>query len=161
MILGRTMQICGVIFVLSASLSHIHPWGNVRVGSKSAAPNLTGMTIPVDVQRVLTAKCGDCHSEETHWPFYSQFAPASWLMEHDVSEAREHLNLSRWQEYSRESQIDLLTKIGSEARSGEMPVKQYLLLHPGAKLSLEEQQLIYEWARTERKQVKNQMSEQK
>ena len=65
------------------------------------------------------------------------------------------------EEYSRESQIDLLTQIGSEARSGQMPLKQYLLLHPSAKLSSTEQQMIYEWARAERKRLKAMMTEQK
>ena len=76
-------------------------------------------------------------------------------------EAREHLNLSRWREYSRQSQIDLLTRIGAETRSGQMPLKHYLLLHPGKKLSSEEQQMIYEWARSERKRVKDATTEQK
>jgi len=161
MILGKTMQIYGSILILSTSLSYVHPWGNVRTHSHTGRPNLAGASVPIDVQGILEMKCGDCHSEGTRWPVYSQFAPASWLMEHDVFEGREHLNLSRWEEYSRESQIDLLTEIGSEARSGRMPMKQYLLLHPGAKLSSQEQQLIYEWATTERKRLKSQISEQK
>lgn len=24
--------------------------------------------------------CGDCHSNETAWPWYSRIAPASWLI---------------------------------------------------------------------------------
>jgi hypothetical protein len=36
-----------------------------------------------------------------------------------------------------------------------MPVHQYLLLHPKARLSSQEQQLLYEWARAERKRVRN------
>ena len=161
MTLARTMQIGGALLILSPALAHVHPWGNVRAASQPGKPKLTGATIPVEVQQILERKCGDCHSESTHWPVYSQFAPASWLMEHDVFEGRGQLNLSRWEEYSRESQIDLLTEIGSEVRTGMMPVKQYVLLHPEARLSSQEQQLIYEWARTERKRVKSQISEQK
>jgi hypothetical protein len=156
------MQMGGVLLILSAALAHVHPWGKVRAAAQPGKPKLTGAkTIPVEVQQVLERKCGDCHSESTHWPIYSQFAPASWLMEHDVSEARQHFNMSRWEEYSRESQVDLLTRIGVEARSGQMPLKHYLLLHPGAKLTSEDQQMIYEWTRAERKRVKNQISEQK
>jgi cytochrome c len=160
-ILGRTTQIVGLTLILSTALSHVHPWGNVRDQVQAGKQNLAGAAVPIEVERVLATKCGDCHSESTHWPVYSQFAPASWLMEHDVFEAREHLNLSRWREYSHESQIDLLTRIGAETRSGQMPPRQYLLLHPGAKLSSGEQQMIYEWARTERKRVKNATTEQK
>jgi len=152
--LARTMQIGSALLILSPALAHVHPWGNVRAASQPDKPKLTGATIPVEVQQILERKCGDCHSESTHWPVYSQFAPASWLMEHDVFEGRGQLNLSRWEEYSRESQIDLLTKIGSEARSGEMPLRHYLLLHPKARLTTEEQQLLYGWARAERKRVR-------
>lgn len=82
-------------------------------------------------------------------------------MEHDVSEGRQQFNMSRWEEYSRESQIELLTRIGSEARSGEMPLKQYLFLHASAKLSGTEQQMIYEWARAEPKRVRSAITETK
>jgi len=159
--LARTMQIGRALLILSPALAHVHPWVNVRADSQPDKPKLTGATIPVEVQQILERKCGDCHSESTHWPVYSQFAPASWLMEHDVSEAREHFNMSRWEEYGRESQVDLLTRIGAEVRSGEMPLKHYLLLHPGAKLTSEDRQMIYEWTRAERKRVKSQISEQK
>jgi hypothetical protein len=161
MILARTLQIGGGLVILSTALSFVHPWGNLRAYARADRPKLTGAAAPPEVRQVLETKCVDCHSESTHWPVYSQFAPASWLMEHDVSEAREHFNMSRWEEYSRESQVDLLTRIGAEARSDEMPLKHYLLLHPGAKLTSKDQQMIYEWTRAERKRVKSQISEQK
>jgi hypothetical protein len=47
--------------------------------------------------------------------------------------------MSQWQRYNLETQIDLLASIASEVRSGQMPVKQYLILHPKARLSPEEQ----------------------
>lgn len=147
--------------ILSSALSLVHPWGNLRAHARADRPKLTGAAVPPEVRQVLGTKCGDCHSESTHWPLYSKFAPASWLMEHDVFEAREHFNMSRWEEYSRESQVELLTRIGAEAHSGQMPLKHYLLLHPGAKLTSEDQQMIYEWTRAERKRVKSQVSEQK
>jgi len=40
--------------------------------------------------------CGNCHSNETKWPMYSNIAPISWLVTHDVQEGREHLNISNW-----------------------------------------------------------------
>jgi hypothetical protein len=79
-------------------------------------------------------------------------------VERDVHVGREHLDLSRWQTYSRESQVDLLTKIAAEAHNGQMPVKHYLILHPQARLSASEQQLIYEWAKSERKQIRQQLA---
>jgi cytochrome c len=144
------------ILATSVGLSFAHPWGDVRAVSSPSHPILEGTNVPFEVRHVLETKCADCHSSNTNWPAYSRFAPVSWLIELDVHQGRLHLDLSQWQRYDRESRIDLLSRIGSEARSGEMPVKQYLLLHPNAKLSTSEQQLLYDWAKSERKLLKHQ-----
>jgi cytochrome c len=157
---ARIALAAGVVFAASIVLSLVHPWGDVRSGVQAHTAILDGSNVPAEVQQVLEMKCADCHSNNTRWPAYSRLAPGSWLMERDVHEGREHLNLSRWQQYNLESRIDLLAKIASEARSGEMPVKQYLLLHPKARLSEFEQQLIYDWAKSERKRMKSQAAKQ-
>lgn len=149
------VPILGSMLVMSVALSFIHPWGNLR--SATNAPLLEGSTIPVEVRQILETKCVDCHSGNTHWPSYSRLAPASWFIEYDVHEGRSHLDLSQWQRYDQESQIDLLARIASEARSGEMPIQRYLVLHPKAKLSPAEQQLLYDWAKSERKRIRQQL----
>ena len=83
--------------------------------------------------------CGDCHSNETKWPFYSHIAPISWLVRHDVDEGREHLNVSTWGQQSRNE--------GNEAaktvRDGEMPPWFYVIPHPEVQLSeTEKRELI-------------------
>lgn len=152
---GKLLLIPGIALAGCALLSLVHPWGDLRSASQNQAPLLDGSSAPVEVRRVIEAKCADCHSERTEWPVYSKVAPASWLVEHDVHEGREHLNLSRWQQLSAQSRIDLLTKIAAEVRSGQMPVKQYLLLHPSARLSADEQQMLYDWAKAERKRLRS------
>ena len=52
----------------------------------------------------FSGACSNCHSTETAWPWYSKVAPASWLGERDVLEARKVMNLSRWLEYGAEGQ---------------------------------------------------------
>jgi Haem-binding domain len=157
MTLGKALILAGLVLVAVPPLSFLHPWGDIRAISQPDRKILMDANVPPKVREVLETKCIDCHTEATHWPVYSRIAPASWLVEHDVFEAR---NQSRWEEYSRESQIDLLTKIGSEARSGEMPIRHYLVLHPKARLTAEEQQLLYDWARTERKRVRGEAVQQ-
>lgn len=119
---ARIMFATGVVFATSIALSSVHPWGDIRAGVQAKAVILDGSIVPVEVRQVLETTCVDCHSNNTRWPAYSRLAPGSWLMERDVHEGREHLNLSRWQQYDLERRIDLLGKIASEARSGEMPV---------------------------------------
>jgi hypothetical protein len=50
--------------------------------------------------------------------------------------------------------MSLLSKIASEARSGEMPPRQYLIIHRDAMLTPEQQDLLYLWAKAERKRLK-------
>ena len=73
--------------------------------------------------------CGDCHSNETVWPWYSNIAPASWLIQRDVDEGRDEFNISEW---NRRQEGEDAFEVYKE---GEMPLKPYLLLHPEARLS--------------------------
>jgi len=63
------------------------------------------------------------------------------------------MNLSSWEQYSIDSQIDLLGDISTQLRQGKMPLKQYLVLHPDARLSEAERKLIVDWAKGERKRL--------
>jgi cytochrome c len=145
---GATITALAVV-----ALSLIHPWGNLRSGSPEGSAVLAGKDVPDEVRTVLARKCGDCHSNHTRWPLYSRIAPASWLIEHDVHEGREHLNLSDLEQYSTDRRIDLLAKMGTQLRQGKMPLKQYLLLHPEARLSESERKLVLDWIKVERKRL--------
>lgn len=83
--------------------------------------------------------CRDCHSNETRWPAYSRIAPASWLIQSDVSEGREEFNVSEWDRVSG----DAGSEAAEEVRKGEMPPWFYLPAHPEARLSdSEKEELI-------------------
>lgn len=38
--------------------------------------------------------CGDCHSNQTVWPWYSNIAPISWMIQNHVDEGRTKFNAS-------------------------------------------------------------------
>jgi hypothetical protein len=78
--------------------------------------------------------CFQCHSNETTWPWYSNIAPASWLIEKDVIEGRQELNFSDW---SRPGELD---EIVEQIQSGRMPPIQYTLPHPESALTAEQKQ---------------------
>jgi mono/diheme cytochrome c family protein len=76
--------------------------------------------------------CFDCHSNETKWPWYSNIAPLSWLIQRDVEEGRDELNWSEW---------DLRSEGDESAETvieGSMPPGTYSILHPEARLSDQE-----------------------
>ncbi|MCA9970854.1 MAG: heme-binding domain-containing protein [Anaerolineales bacterium] len=81
--------------------------------------------------------CYDCHSNEVDWtPWYTNVAPASWLVQRDVEEGREHLNFSEWDQGGRPRELEEVVEVIAE---GEMPPLQYLVAHPEARLSDAEQ----------------------
>jgi hypothetical protein len=97
---------------------------------------------PSEVSVIMKNACYDCHSYETDYPWYSQIAPISWLLNDHVVEGREHLNFSEWGSYSAKKADHKLEECIEEVDEGEMPLKGYTLLHGDAKLSTEEKILL-------------------
>jgi hypothetical protein len=86
-----------------------------------------------ETRALAVRACYDCHSNETAWPWYSNIAPVSWLVQRDVDEGRRRLNFSEWG--TRRERADEAAEVVQE---GEMPPFYYLPLHPEARLSSQE-----------------------
>jgi hypothetical protein len=100
----------------------------------SAAASLLAKT-PPEITALLDRSCRDCHSNDSRWPWYSNVAPASWLVARDVRQAREHVNFSEWVAYSSDDQDKFLGAMCKLATRGRMPLPPYVLIHRSAKLS--------------------------
>ncbi len=74
--------------------------------------------------------CGDCHSNQTVWPWYSNIAPVSWLIQSDVTEARSKFNVSEWGRAKNKGD-----EAADELKEDEMPPLIYTLMHSEARLS--------------------------
>ena len=103
------------------------------------------IAVPDAVREILTRSCYDCHSHETRWPWYAYVAPVSWLVVNDVTEGREHLNFSTWQQYDDERREEKLEDIWEEVDEGNMPLGIYLPLHGEARLSEQDKTALHEW----------------
>jgi mono/diheme cytochrome c family protein len=79
--------------------------------------------------------CFQCHSNETDWPWYSNVAPASWLISMDVIEGRQHFNFSDWQ--NRPGELNEMVEV---IQNGEMPPIQYWMFHPNSRLDSQQKQ---------------------
>ncbi|MEZ4865426.1 MAG: heme-binding domain-containing protein [Caldilineaceae bacterium] len=86
--------------------------------------------------------CFDCHSNETVWPWYAYVAPVSLQVTHHVTEGREHLNFSAWDQPNEN-----FNEIEKAINGGEMPTWDYLLMHSAAKLSDAEKQALLDGLR--------------
>jgi hypothetical protein len=79
------------------------------------------------------AACYDCHSNETKWPWYTNIAPASWLVQNDVEGGRSALNFSEWDRPQGEGAGEIVDVV----QEGEMPPSYYAWMpnHRDARLS--------------------------
>jgi hypothetical protein len=80
--------------------------------------------------------CFDCHSNEVVWPWYSNVAPVSWLVQRDVDEGRQRVNFSDW------GQVREMDDIPRVVSNGSMPPSQFLIMHPDARLTQAEKDAL-------------------
>lgn len=124
------LMIAAIVLVVLVLLIQFLPYGHTHTNPPVVKePNWNSP----ETRQITQKACFDCHSNETIWPWYSNIAPMSWLVQRDVDVARSRMNFSDWGRISVE--VGEIIEIVSE---GEMPPFQYLLMHPGARLSEQE-----------------------
>jgi len=130
------------VFVVLFILIQLIPYGRNHSNPAAAAePKWDSPQTRVLAQRA----CFDCHSSETTWPWYSNVAPISWLIQHDVDEGRSVMNFTDWAvtTSSGRSRNRSTTEITNVILRNSMPPFYYTINHPNAGLStVEKDQLI-------------------
>jgi mono/diheme cytochrome c family protein len=82
-------------------------------------------------REMFMRSCGDCHSNETKWPWYSQLPIVSGFIRNHVEEGRKELNVSAWGTMMQGEHTDEVAEV---VQKGEMPPASYLFMHPEARL---------------------------
>ena len=100
-----------------------------------------------ELKAIFRRACYDCHSNETVWPWYSHIAPISLLVANDVKEGRRELNFSGWDQYNEQRKARKLKEIVEQIEENKMPQWYYILMHPDAKLSQSDKEIILKWAK--------------
>jgi hypothetical protein len=101
--------------------------------------------IPENVQVILKYSCYDCHSNNTHYPWYSRMQPGAWFMARHIRKGKAEINFSEFGSYSQRRQISKLKGIENSVKEGTMPLWSYNLIHRNANLSEEQKALIVDW----------------
>jgi Haem-binding domain len=110
----------------------------IPYGHDHGAPATTKRaSFPASARALVAGACGDCHSNQTRWPWYSNVAPVSLLVVNDVKGGREHLNFSQW-----DRPQPSLGEVLESVREGEMPPLQYKVIHSGGRLSASERRQL-------------------
>jgi hypothetical protein len=134
----KLSKIAGGVVVLALIVMQFVRPGRTNPASDPSTSFEAVVEPPQEVTSTLKRACHDCHSNQTAWPWYSNIAPASWLIASDVNEGRAHLNFSNWTQAGAEGEKPDLEDLCSEVQAGKMPLRSYTLLHPRAKLSSQE-----------------------
>jgi hypothetical protein len=99
---------------------------------------------PMEITQIFQAACYDCHSNETKWPWYSQIAPFSWVIQNHVTEGRKALNFSTWEKYTQEEKKEHLKDIYRTVYAA-MPLPSYIFAHEEANLTKEQRSTVRDW----------------
>jgi hypothetical protein len=130
----KVVVTAGVVIVALVVIAQVVPYGRHHTNPRvTAEPAWNSPSTRALAERA----CFDCHSNQTHWPWYSKVAPVSWLVQADVDEGRKTLNFSEWTREYEEAQ-----ESGETVREREMPPRTYVLMHPEAKLTDAERQQL-------------------
>jgi heme-binding protein len=140
----RTTILIGVCAAAFVAIQLVH-------ANRTNPPVRSDLAAPQDVGRLIRRACFDCHSNETRWLWYSAVAPFSWVIARDVSAGRRRLNFSDWADYASdpETKKHKLQEIVESIARGDMAPWYYRVLHPEARLRLDERDLVIHWASRE------------
>ena len=104
------------------------------------------VAVPNGVLNILEVSCYDCHSNNTHYPWYSFIQPGAWLMASHIRRGKAMLNFSQFGDLSNRKQQSKLQAIANQIKDNEMPLSSYTLLHRNAILRAEQKTILINWA---------------
>ncbi len=133
------MRIIGSLFVVGLVLFAILQILRPGIPAKPATAEIQA---PTDVKQVLDKSCYSCHSDERRLSWFDQIVPAYWLVRHDILTAREHLNFSTLGAKPAAAQKATLYEAVNMIQLGAMPLPQFLKLHPGARVTPQQLNLL-------------------
>jgi hypothetical protein len=104
---------------------------------KNSSDQKESVTLPFDSvsNHLLAVACMDCHSNHTKVPLYARFFPISSYTARHVEEGRKELNLGDWDKLRSADRFNACKAMIREVRKKKMPLPDYALLHPEARMS--------------------------
>ena len=104
---------------------------------KPAGPQVEA-AVPAQVREILVRRCYACHSDEPRLAWWDHVVPVYWVVSSDVQRARAVLNFSELGTKPAAVQQATLYESVNQIALGAMPLRLYLLGHPGSGVTAEE-----------------------
>ncbi len=135
-----------IVFLISIQIFQPRRTNPPALPSRSLAAHVH---VPEDVYSALMRSCGDCHTNQTHWPWYSHVAPLSWVITDDVNEGRRHMNFEDWEAPESPQQAnDRLVGMCEEVKKKGMPPYSYRIVHEDLRLKPKEIASLCAWSQS-------------
>ena len=107
------------------------------------------------IKPIFKRSCFDCHGDKTNYPWYYKLPGVKQLIDHDVKEAKKHLDFSKNYPFiSHESPLKDLKAIGKAIHDESMPPFRYRILHGESKLTKDEIKQVEKWINKSREILK-------
>lgn len=133
---------------ISASLITIYVILQLTGPEVTNKPHEGEINVPANVSAILRKSCYDCHSNQSDPTWYDKMMPASYLVSHDITEARSRFNLSEWSKIPSGQQQVLLWEMVNAVEQKKMPLSRYLAVHPNAAISPSELAILKDYVNT-------------
>ena len=151
-ILKALLFVLLIVFVL---IQFIRPAKNK--GEEIASNQIAAIhQVPENVQQILKVSCNDCHSNTTHYPWYSKIQPVAWFLNDHIIEGKRELNFSTFATYPAYRRYKKFKEIGEQVKDGEMPLLSYTLPHRDAVLNADQKLILENWAANSMKEMERQ-----
>ncbi len=99
-----------------------------------------------DIKPIFEAKCFNCHSSTTNYPFYYKIPGVRTMIDKDIKEAKSHIDFSKdFPFISHETPLNDLKSLKKIALEGGMPPLRYIVAHWDSKLSDKDKKVILKW----------------
>lgn len=110
---------------------------------------LVVITPPEKIADILRNACYDCHSDQTHYPWYDKIQPVSWFLNGHIKKGKAELNFSEYGDLEKEGRIKILVDICEVLEAGSMPLRSYRSVHKDARLTPDDREALCLWTEEE------------
>ncbi|MEP0712457.1 heme-binding domain-containing protein [Algoriphagus sp.] len=120
-----------------------------NVGSPAPYPISGSYDIPGPVNKLLNNACNNCHANTSEYPWYASIEPIGYWLNDHIQEGKSHLNFDEFTNRPLAYQYHKFEETIEMVEEKEMPLESYTYfgLHPEAKLSDADRQVIIAWAK--------------
>lgn len=135
----KIYRIAAITVVLFVAIQFIGP-------SVSNPIETHPMQAPAEVKSILKRACYDCHSNQSASNWEARMAPFSWIVSREVDTARSRFNFSTFDTLTAAQQQGFVWEMVNMIADNKMPLPSYTLLHPAARLSTQDIEVLKSYA---------------